>query len=102
MRSDKKLNICLELHGISTIYISVFMPLKNTSAFPWNLIEIVSSVKVWKRGVGLENANFNKFKSEKLLRSCAYWKVNIFSSWPIQIAKHSDQSENSVFVNMGN
>ena len=63
---------------------------------------MVSCVKARKRGVGAENANFDEFKSKTLLRSYAYWKVDIFSYWLIQIAKHSDQFENSVFVIMGN
>ena len=37
------------MHAISAIYISRFMPLKSTSAFPWNLIEIVPCVKAWKK-----------------------------------------------------
>ena len=90
------------MHDISTIYISAFMPLKSTSAFPWNLIEIVSYVKAWKRVRGAENANFNEFKSDKLLRRYAYWKVDTFSYQTMQIAKHSDQFENSVFVIVGN
>ena len=65
-------------------------------------MEIVFCVKAWKRGVGAENANFDEFKSERLLRSYTYWKVDIFSYWPIQIGKHLDQFENSVFVIMGN
>ena len=63
---------------------------------------MVSCVKAWKKGVGKKNTNFNKFKSDKLLQSSAYWKVDIFSYWPMQIAKDSDQSENSVFVIVGN
>ena len=78
------------------------MPLKSTSAFPWNLIEIVSLVKEWKRGVGAENANFNEFKSNKLLQSYTYWKVDIFYCRIMQIVKHSDQFENSVYVIVGN
>ena len=90
------------MHGISTIYISAFMPLKNTFAFSWILIQIISCVKAWKRGVGAENANFNEFKSKKLLWSYAYWKVDIISYRPMQIAKNSDQVENSDFVIVGN
>ena len=92
------------MHDISTIYISACMPLKSTSAIPWNLIEIVSCVKAWKRGVGAENANFNEFKSDKLLRSypLGYWKVDTFSYRTMQIAKNSDQFENWVLVIVGN
>ena len=87
------------MHGISSIYISAFMPLKNTSAFPWNLIEIVSCVKAWKRGVGAENATLNEFKKKQI---AAYWKVDIFSYRPMQMAKTSDQFENPVLVIVGN
>ena len=52
--------------------------------------------------MGTENANFKEFKSDKLLRSYAYWKVDVFSYRLIQIAKTSDQFENSVFVSVGN
>ena len=84
----------------STIYISVFMPLKSTSAFPWNLIEIVSCVKEWKR-CEKEGLVWN-LKRDKLLRSYAYWKVDIFSYRTMPIAKISDQFENSVFVIVDN
>ena len=73
------------------------MPLNN----PWNLIEIVSFCEGVKKRVGVENANFNEFKSDKLLRSYAYWKVDIFSYRPMQTAKNSDQFENLVFVILG-
>ena len=64
-------------------------------------MEIVYCVKAWKRGVGAENANLNEFKRDKLLRSYAYWKVDIFSYRTMQTAKNSDQFENSVFVIVG-
>ena len=52
--------------------------------------------------MGEENANFKEFKSETLLRSYAYWKVDIFYYRPMQTAKNSDQLEKSVFVIVDN
>ena len=67
------------------------------------------------REVGAENANFHEFKSDKLLQSYPYWKVDIVYYWTIQIAKfrpvywrtiqiakHSDQLESLIFVIVGN
>ena len=48
--------------------MTAFMPLKITTASTWNLIETIC-VKKLKREVGAENANFNEFKSDKLLWS---------------------------------
>ena len=52
--------------------------------------------------MGAKNANFNEFKSDKLVRSYPYWKVDTFSYRTMQIAKNSDQIENWVFVIVGN
>ena len=41
----------------------------------WNLIETVLCVKTWKWGMGAENANFNEFKSNKLLWSSSSWYI---------------------------
>ena len=90
------------MHGISTIYISAFMPLKYTFAF----LEIWSKLyPVWKlekEGWVRKTQILTNLKSDKLLRSYAYWKVDIFSYRPMQIAKNSDQFENSAFVIVGN
>ena len=44
MDSDKYFKP-LELWGISTLYILMFMPFKNTTAFTCNLVETVLDVK---------------------------------------------------------